>query len=109
VAQGCQGCEGGPVARWVKARDMLGNRCGEHRHHQSDEPLDCSLAVSVESEELSDVPYGCSFGLDLPAFGGHAGAEAQRRLQGLIEQVLLVAVALLPLHAHRVGSDCSIR
>jgi hypothetical protein len=79
------------------------------QHHQGDEPLDCSLAVSVESEELSDVPYGCSFGLDLPAFGAHAGAEAQRRLQGLIEQVLLVAVALLPLHAHRVGSDCSIR
>src|SRR5262249_55597774 len=41
-----------------------------------------------------------------PAFAGCA--EAQRRLQGLIEQVLLVAVALLPLHAHRVGSDCSL-
>jgi hypothetical protein len=34
---------------------------------QSDEPLDCSLAVSVESEELGDIPYGCSVGLDLPA------------------------------------------
>src|SRR5215470_10090594 len=40
------------------------------------------------------------------AFAGCA--VAQRRLQGLIEQILLVAAALLPLHAHRVGSDCSL-
>jgi hypothetical protein len=33
---------------------------------------------------------------------------AQRCLQGLIEQVLLVPAALPPLHAHRVGSDCSL-
>jgi hypothetical protein len=33
---------------------------------------------------------------------------AQRRLQGLIEQVLLVTAALPPLRAHRVGSDCSL-
>jgi hypothetical protein len=32
-----------------------------------------SLPVS-RPEQLSDVPYGCSFGLDLLAFGGHAGA-----------------------------------
>jgi hypothetical protein len=40
------------------------------------------------------------------AFAGYA--EAQQRLPGLIEQVQLVAAALLPLHAHRVGSDCSL-
>jgi hypothetical protein len=40
------------------------------------------------------------------AFAGCA--EAQRCLQALIEQVSLVSAALLPLHAHRVGSDCSL-
>jgi hypothetical protein len=40
------------------------------------------------------------------AFAG--GAVAQRCLQGLIEQLQLVAAALLPLHAHRIGSDCSL-
>jgi hypothetical protein len=40
------------------------------------------------------------------AVAGCAGA--QQRLQSLIEQVLLVAAALPPLHAHRVGSDCSL-
>jgi len=35
-------------------------------------------------------------------------AVAQRRLQGLIEQVRLLPAALLPLHAHRVGSGCSL-
>jgi hypothetical protein len=40
------------------------------------------------------------------AFAGCA--VAQRRLRDLIEQVLLVPAALLPLHAHRVGSDCSL-
>jgi hypothetical protein len=37
-----------------------------------------------------------------------AVAVAQRRLQGLVEEVLLVAAALLSLHAHLVGSDCSL-
>jgi hypothetical protein len=40
------------------------------------------------------------------AFAGCA--EAQRCLQGLVEQVQLVTAALPPLHAHRVGSDCSL-
>jgi len=40
------------------------------------------------------------------AFAGCA--EAQRHDQGLIEQVQLVTAALLPLHAHRVGPDCSL-
>src|SRR5262245_29494144 len=34
-------------------------------------------------------------------------AVAQLHLQILVEEVLLVAAALLPLHAHLVGSDCS--
>src|SRR5579872_1616938 len=40
------------------------------------------------------------------AFAGCAVAQA--RLQGLVEEVLLIAPALLLLHAHRISRSCSL-
>jgi hypothetical protein len=40
------------------------------------------------------------------AFAGDA--VAQRRFQGLVKEVPLAAVALLPLHTHRIARSCSL-
>jgi hypothetical protein len=54
--------------------------------------------------EFSKLTASLSGGSERTAFAGCA--EAQRRPQGLIEQVQLVAADLPPLPAHRV--DCSL-
>src|SRR5215813_1255065 len=83
-----------------------------YQAYSSNSAVSSRLQRGVTASRLVAVPHAASALWLLArtrsdsAFAGCV--VAQRCLQGLIEQVPLISAALLPLHAHRVGSDCSL-